>query len=76
MINLRDLLHEMIQKRASDLHITAGVPPQLRVDGDIVSTDHAVLTPEDTLQITYSVINEEQQKRYLLNKKKIKREES
>jgi len=45
MFNLRDLLHEMIEKRASDLHITAGLPPQLRVDGHIVSTTHDKLTP-------------------------------
>jgi twitching motility protein PilT len=64
MFNLRDLLNEMIEKRASDLHITAGLPPQLRVDGHIVSTSHNKLTPEDTLQITYSVLNEEQQKRF------------
>jgi twitching motility protein PilT len=64
MFNLRDLLHEMIEKKASDLHITAGLPPQLRVDGHIVSTSHEKLTPEDTLQITYSVLNEEQQKRF------------
>jgi len=64
MFNLRDLLNEMIEKRASDLHITAGLPPQLRVDGHIVSTTHDKLTPEDTLQITYSVLNEEQQKRF------------
>lgn len=64
MINLRDLLSEMIEKKASDLHITAGLPPQLRIDGEIRSTDHAPLTPEMTMQITYSVLNEEQQKRF------------
>ncbi len=64
MVNLRDLLQEMIQKGASDLHITAGVPPQLRIDGNIVSTDHEVLTPEMTRQLAYSVLNEEQQKRF------------
>ena len=64
MVNLRDLLHEMIEKRASDLHITAGLSPQLRVDGQIVSTSHEKLSPEDTLQITYSVLNEQQQKRF------------
>ncbi|UCH84108.1 MAG: type IV pilus twitching motility protein PilT [Candidatus Latescibacterota bacterium] len=64
MINLRDLLHEMIEKKASDLHITAGLSPQLRVDGQILPTTHPRLGPEDTLQITYSVLNEEQQKRF------------
>jgi twitching motility protein PilT len=64
MVNLRDLLQEMIDHKASDLHITAGVPPQLRVDGEIVSTEHDPLTPEITQAITYSVLNEEQQKRF------------
>lgn len=64
MVNLKDLLHEMIEKRASDLHITAGLPPQLRIDGTITGTTHEKLSPEDTLQITYSVLNEQQQKRF------------
>jgi twitching motility protein PilT len=64
MVNLRDLLQEMIDNKASDLHITAGVPPQLRVDGIIVGTEHDPLTPEITQAITYSVLNEEQQKRF------------
>jgi twitching motility protein PilT len=64
MVNLRDLLQEMIDNKASDLHITAGVPPQLRIDGNIVSTEHDPLTPEVTQAITYSVLNEEQQKRF------------
>jgi len=68
MFNLRDLLIEMIEKKASDLHITAGIPPQLRIDGHIASTSHDKLTPEDTLQITYSVLNEEQQKRFEADK--------
>lgn len=64
MINLRELLQEMIDKKASDLHITAGIPPQLRIDGNIAPTTHELLSPEDTLRITYSVLNEEQQKRF------------
>lgn len=64
MLNLRELLQEMIDKKASDLHITAGIPPQLRIDGMIIPTSHDVLSPEDTLRITYSVLNEEQQKRF------------
>jgi twitching motility protein PilT len=64
MVNLRDLLQEMIEKKASDLHITAGVPPQLRIDGLIHSTEHEPMTPEQTQGITYSVLNEEQQKRF------------
>ncbi len=64
-INLRSLLEEMIERDASDLHITAGERPKLRVDGDI--TDSRVehqLTPKETLQIAYSVLTENQKKRF------------
>jgi len=64
MVNLRDLLQEMIDKKASDLHITAGVPPMLRVDGVLLKTSHPVVTPEFSKQIAYSVLTEEQQKRF------------
>ncbi|MFA4947187.1 MAG: type IV pilus twitching motility protein PilT [Candidatus Krumholzibacteriia bacterium] len=63
-VNLRDLLQEMIDKRASDLHITAGIPPMLRVDGIIRRTNHPVITPDVSKQIAYSIITEEQQKRF------------
>jgi twitching motility protein PilT len=64
-VNLRALLEEMIKRGASDLHITAGERPKLRIDGDIVnaSTDY-VLTPKDTLAIGYSILTEAQKKRF------------
>ena len=63
--NLRALLEEMIQKGASDLHITAAEKPKLRVDGDMVdSSIPEMLTPKDTLQLAYSVLTENQKKRF------------
>jgi twitching motility protein PilT len=63
--NLRALLEEMIQKSASDLHITAAEKPKLRVDGDIVdSSVPEILTPKDTLQLAYAVLSENQKKRF------------
>jgi twitching motility protein PilT len=66
-LNLRALLQEMIDKEASDLHITAGERPKIRVDGEIVesSVDH-VLSPKDTLHLAYSVLTEAQKKRFEL----------
>ena len=62
--NLRALLEEMIEKEASDLHISSGERPKLRVDGDIVDSSVAeILTPKDTLQLAYSVLTENQKKR-------------
>jgi twitching motility protein PilT len=64
-VNLRSLLEEMIEKDASDLHIVAGERPKLRVDGDITNSSiEAVLTPKDTLSIAYSVLTENQKKRF------------
>jgi twitching motility protein PilT len=65
VVNLRSLLEEMIERDASDLHIVAGERPKLRVDGDIVNSGvEAVLTPKDTLSIAYSVLTENQKKRF------------
>jgi twitching motility protein PilT len=66
-INLRGLLEEMVSRNASDLHIVAGERPKLRVDGDITnaSVEHT-LAPKDTLQLAYSVLTEEQKKRFEL----------
>jgi twitching motility protein PilT len=64
-LNLRALLEEMIERGASDLHVTAGERPKLRVDGFITdSTTDYVLTPKDTLQLTYSILTENQKKRF------------
>jgi twitching motility protein PilT len=64
-LNLRTLLQEMIQRGASDLHITAGCRPKIRIDGDLAdSTIDHVLTPRDTLQLAYSILTENQKKRF------------
>ena len=64
-LNLRVLLEEVIERDASDLHITAGERPKLRIDGDIIdSSIECVLQPKDTLQLAYSVLTENQKKRF------------
>ncbi|HYU09207.1 MAG TPA: type IV pilus twitching motility protein PilT [Gemmatimonadales bacterium] len=64
-INLRALLEEMIEKDASDLHLVAGERPKIRVDGDIVNaSSEEVMTPKDTLSLAYSVLTENQKKRF------------
>jgi twitching motility protein PilT len=64
-VNLRALLDEMIKRGASDLHITAGERPKLRIDGEITnSSADVMLTPKDTLSIAYSILTEAQKKRF------------
>jgi twitching motility protein PilT len=64
-VNLRALLEEMIERNASDLHVTAGDRPKLRIDGEITNSriEHA-LAPKDSLQLAYSVLTENQKKRF------------
>ncbi|NMC71454.1 MAG: type IV pilus twitching motility protein PilT [Myxococcales bacterium] len=50
----------MVQKGASDLHITTGTPPQLRIDGSLIPLKLPNLMPADTKQLCYSILTEEQ----------------
>ena len=64
-VNLRSLLEEMIEREASDLHLTAGERAKLRVDGDIVNANAPdLLSPKDTLSLAYSVLTENQKKKF------------
>jgi twitching motility protein PilT len=60
MVGIEELLQIMVQRGGSDLHITAGAPPKVRVDGSLVSTEHEVLAPDMTKKIVYSVLTSEQ----------------
>jgi len=54
----------MIEKGASDLHITTGSPPQLRVDGHLVPMNLPPLTAPETKQLCYSVLTDVQKHRF------------
>src|SRR5882724_7406703 len=62
---LRTLLEEVIERGASDLHVVVGDRPKLRIDGDITNakTEYQ-MTAKDTLQMAYSVLTENQKKRF------------
>ncbi len=64
MPNLHQLLKAMIEKGASDLHITTGSPPQLRIDGRLVPLKTPPLTPVETRQLCYSVLTDAQKHRF------------
>ena len=59
-VNLHQLLKAMIEKGASDMHITTGSPPLLRIDGQIVPLKLPPLGPVETKQLCYSILTEEQ----------------
>src|ERR671933_215983 len=58
-----DILMEVIDADASDLHLTAGSPPMVREKGRLRPLDYPMLAPTDTREIVYSILNNEQRKR-------------
>ncbi len=59
-VDLAELLRQVLELEASDLHITPGVPPQVRVDGDLRPMEYAPLAQHETQELLYSVMTEEQ----------------
>ncbi|MEJ5375682.1 MAG: type IV pilus twitching motility protein PilT [bacterium] len=64
MVSLHQLLKVTIEKGASDLHITAGIPPQLRINGSLVPLDLPPLKPAETKQLVYSVLTDAQKHKF------------
>jgi len=52
------LLQEMVERRASDIHLTPGVAPQLRIDGVLVPMEQPALTPERSRELGYGMLDE------------------
>ncbi|HHI78461.1 MAG TPA: type IV pilus twitching motility protein PilT [Planctomycetes bacterium] len=64
MASLEELLTLMVQRGGSDLHLSVGGPPKVRVDGKLLDTEHEVLTPEVTQKLVYSVLTSDQIARF------------
>jgi twitching motility protein PilT len=63
-IEYSQILLEVVKRNASDLHLTAGVPPMLRQRGRLAALeDYPKLTPEDTREFIYSILTTEQRRR-------------
>jgi twitching motility protein PilT len=61
--SIDELLEHMVTRDASDLHVTVGTPPVIRVRGEVERVDeYAPLTPEDTQELLYRILSSEQQK--------------
>jgi twitching motility protein PilT len=60
-----DILLQVIERKASDLHITAGAPPTIRTRGKLVPLeDFEAMGPQDTQEIIYSILNDDQRTRF------------
>lgn len=65
---IEKLLEIMLQNKASDLHISATLVPMMRIDGEIIKIDLPEIDKEKTLEIIYSILNEEQKEFFIKNK--------
>jgi twitching motility protein PilT len=64
-IDFAAVLTKMVEARASDVHLSPGFPPALRVRGRITPLDdYPVLSPQDTREIVYSILNDAQRKKF------------
>jgi twitching motility protein PilT len=63
-MQVEELCQQMIEHNASDLHLAVGVPPQLRIDGDLFPMDAKPLTPVVTKDLAYSILTERQIKEF------------
>jgi twitching motility protein PilU len=61
---MHELLRVMLSRRASDLFITAGFPPALKVDGKVTPVSNQSLTPQHSLELARAIMNEKQQKEF------------
>ncbi|RMG58713.1 MAG: type IV pilus twitching motility protein PilT [Deltaproteobacteria bacterium] len=64
MATMHEFLKMMIEKGASDLHITTGLPPTIRVDGRLTPLPFEPLTPTETKKLCYSILTEAQKQRF------------
>lgn len=64
IIDMGELLRLMMEKKASDLHLTVGVPPMLRIDGQVLPTAFPKLTKEVAQHLIYSLLPDSQKERF------------
>jgi len=64
MATLPDLLKQTVEMSGSDLHLSIGSPPQVRVHGELEKLPHPELTASDTKALAYAVLTDAQKKRF------------
>ena len=62
--SIRQLLKVMTDRGGSDLHVTTGTPPQIRIDGSLVPLRTPPLTAVETKALCYEVLSDEQKVRF------------
>lgn len=63
-MDIAELLAFSVKNKSSDLHISAGLPPMIRVDGDLRKINLPALEHKDVIKIVYDIMNDRQRKEY------------
>ena len=59
-VHIDELLRLVVEKRGSDLHVAAGVPPVMRIDGQLYATNYESLTEFEVQRMVYAILTDEQ----------------
>src|SRR6188472_1164537 len=62
-LDFAEVLLQVTERQASDLHLTAGSPPMVRERGSLTALDYAVLTPQIVREVVYSILTNDQRQR-------------
>jgi len=64
MLTIAQLLRFAVQQKASDIHLSAGEPPRLRIHGEMTCLDHPALSAEETHRLIFDVMNDGQRRTF------------
>lgn len=68
MYTVDELLNKMVELKASDLHMTVGVPPTYRINGELVRSNDEILKPQDTEEFAKLILTMEQYETFKTNR--------
>ncbi|MEM7164493.1 MAG: type IV pilus twitching motility protein PilT [Planctomycetota bacterium] len=60
MVTLEELVQQLVERGGSDLHVSCGAPPMIRIHGRLVPTDCGILDNEGSRKLIYSILDNEQ----------------
>lgn len=63
-IHIDELLRMAVERKASDIHLTSGLPPMVRMDGEVVPLPYEILNPQQTQRLLYEVLTDEQLEKF------------
>jgi len=67
-VTIEDLLHLLVERGASDLHLKAGSAPMIRVDGELTPASYEILTPDTVRRLIESILTDEQKAKFVADK--------